>query len=119
MSEHTTIQNAVITSAELSLERGCLLGWVHVDYGNGGQGFGGYVLYVPSGYKHHQMDSGYAGHFVYRCLEVAGVEKWSDLQGKNIRVKGSSSRIEAIGHILKDVWFCPEEEFRVATKEGE
>ncbi len=105
------IKNAVIKSAEItSDDYGLLSAWLHLDYGGSGQGFGGYSLYLPKSFSHHKIDSP-AGHFIFRCMEIAGVTKWSALAGKTIRVKGSHSGIDAIGHIVKDDWFSPKEDF--------
>jgi hypothetical protein len=106
------IQNAIIKSAEItSDDHGCLSAWVHLEYANGGQGFGGYCLYLPKPCNHHEIKS-YAGHFIWRVMEVCGVTKWSDLPRKTLRVKGDRSKIHSIGHIVKDDWFCPSEDFQ-------
>lgn len=113
------IQNAIIDSVSLDMgDRGLLTAWLFLDYGGLSQGFGGYSLYLPKSYKHHDgaMQKNYAGHFIFRCLEIAGVEKWQDLKGKTIRVKsdkgGLGGSIIAIGHIVKDDWFNPSEDFK-------
>ena len=106
------IKNAIIKSVELSNDdHGCLTSWVHLEYGGSGQAFGGYALYLPESFRHHEL-KGTAGHFIFRLLEIAGVSKWSDLPGKTIRVKASHNGVEAIGHIVKDDWFCPGEDFK-------
>lgn len=113
------IQNAIIDSVSLDMgDRGLLTAWLFLDYGGLSQGFGGYSLYLPKSYKHHgdAMQKNYAGHFIFRCLEIAGVERWQDLKGKTIRVKsdknGLGANIIAIGHIVKDDWFNPSEDFK-------
>lgn len=110
------IKNAVIESAIITNDdHGLLSAWLMLDFGGSGQGFGGYSLYLPKNFKHHKLESP-AGHFIWRVMEVAGVSKWDELKGKTIRVKGNHSTIEAIGHIVKDDWFNPSEDFAKLDK---
>lgn len=110
------IKNAVIESVSLSSgDRGFLDCWLNLDYGGSGQGFGGYALYLPKSWTHHRLES-VAGHFLFRVMEVAGVDNWDALKGRTIRVKCEHSKVHAIGHIIKDDWFCPEADF-AALKE--
>ena len=108
MSEYKE-HNAIIQSVSISTER-TLSAWLYLDYGGSGQGFGGYCLYNNS--KTGKKDHGnYAGLFIQRCIEIGGVEEWEKLPGKCIRVRSSHTGVEAIGHIVKDDWFTPKEEF--------
>lgn len=109
-------KNAIIESASLSTgDRGFLDCWLTLDYGGSGQGFGGYVLYLPKSYSHHELKS-VAGHFIFRVMEIAGVTEWDKLKGRTIRVKCEHSKVHAIGHIVSDDWFNPSEDF-AALKE--
>jgi len=102
-------KNAVITDASINIQQGFLLdAWIYLEYKDGGQGFGGYVLYTSSG----NQPGNYCGLFLYRVMEIAGVEKWDDLKGKTIRVRANHSGVKEIGHIIKDDWFNPKEEFK-------
>jgi hypothetical protein len=110
------IKNAVIVDAKISADdRGCLSVWITVDYGGSMQGFGGYALYLPKSSRHHKLES-VAGHFIWRVMEVAGVSDWSSIGGKTIRVRGDHGGIEAIGHIVKNDWFCPRDDFAKASQ---
>ena len=108
------IKNAIIKSTSLSKEdHGILSIWLHLDYGGSGQGFGGYSLYSPNFRPYPNI----TGHFIWRCLEIAGVESWDKLPGKSIRVEANYEKVIRIGNILKDDWFNPTEEFRKIKEE--
>jgi hypothetical protein len=107
------IRNAIIESAEITNDdHGLLTAWLYLKYSGSGQGFGGLALYLPKDFKHHKIDNGFAGHFIWRCMEIAGVSKWSDLPGKTIRVRHEHSKVHSIGHIIDEDWFAPSEDFK-------
>jgi hypothetical protein len=108
-------RNAVIESVSLTNENGVLSAWLHLDYGGVGQGFGGFALYLPASFTHHELMS-VCGHFVWRCMEIAGVTDWSKLPGKTIRVRAERIKAHAIGHIVKDDWFYPSVDFEKAER---
>lgn len=106
------IQNAIIESVSLDdADRGLLTAWLYLDYGGSGQGFGGYSLYLPKSFTHHSLRYNFAGHFIWRCMEIGGVRRWQDLPGKTVRVRVKGGLAKAIGHIVKDDWFCPSKDF--------
>ena len=113
------IRNAIIERAILSNEvYGCLTSWLELDYGNSVvQSFGGFTLYVPIDNKFHKIES-VAGHFIFRIMEIAGVNKWEELRGKPIRVKCTSLKVQAIGHFINDDWFDPEVDFSSLEEGG-
>jgi hypothetical protein len=108
------VRNAVIESAKITNDDHNLLSaWLNLDYGGSGQGFGRYCLYLPKSFTHHagSLRANYAGHFIWRVMEIAGVSSWEHLAGKTIRAKCEHSKVHAIGHIVKDDWFNPSEDF--------
>ncbi len=118
MEEKIEIKNAVIESATITIgDRGFLDCWLQLDYGGIGQGFGGYALYLPKSFSHHKMES-VAGHHIFRIMEIAGAESWDELEGKTIRVKTTWTKAIAIGHIVKDDWFCPSDDYKPLNKES-
>lgn len=114
MSDNLVIRNAVIEYATITTaERGLLTAYLGLHYGDSGQAFGGFTLYLPQDWAHYKsgLKHNFAGHFIFRCLQIAGVDDWSKLPGRTLRAQATFSKIHAIGHILKDDWFDPETDF--------
>lgn len=92
------IKNAQITGTMLGLEdHNIFTCFLYLDYGGGYQGFGGYFL------ENHPT-------MIQDILKTVGVGSWEELGGKFIRVQSNNHKILRIGHIIKDVWYSPEEE---------
>ncbi len=104
-------RNARIERTRLFVEdHGMLTAFLYLDYGNGlHQGFGGYALYLPSGYG----DCG--GKFVYSILKTIEQDSWDDLKDKIVRVRIENGLVRAIGHPIKDQWFAPGDELKELT----
>ena len=112
MGEHE--RNAIIKSARIvNDDHNLLSAWLDLDYGGSGQGFGGFSLYLPKSYAHHvqALKTNFAGHFIWRVMEIAEVTEWSRLVGKTIRALQEHQGVKAIGHIIRDDWFYPETDF--------
>lgn len=93
-------KNAIIVDAEVYIEdHGILTASIELDYGSSIQSFGNYAIEeYPS--------------FLSSVLKIVGVYSWNKLIGKAIRVKAESTKVHAIGHITKDIWFNPSEEYQ-------
>ena len=104
------IKNAIIESTSLGNEdHGIMTVWLCFNYEGFGQSFGGYSLDNYDEKKDKRIGTAYGCEFIKRILEVVGVEKWEDLKGKHIRVKTTPEKVLAIGNIIEDKWFDPEE----------
>lgn len=109
-------KNAVIENAWIGLnERGFLECEVTLNYGGSCQGFGGYALHIPVGWRHREINSA-AGEYIMRVLQVSGAESIEAMKGRNVRAKASHDKVHAIGHIINDDWFVPSEMFAESTK---
>ena len=113
-------KNAKITGTMLGIEdHGIFSFYLYLDYGGSSQGAGGYSLDTPirdnEGKFLCRRGTAAGMELIARILQLVGVEKWEDLKGKSIRVEiGESGTIKAIGHIIKDDWFCPEKDFNTS-----
>lgn len=122
-NQNMQIQNAVVRSTNLGVEdHGIMTAWLHLDYGGGGQGFGGWALDgapAERGVGSKRTPTVYCGLFIARVLEVTGAASWEKLPGTSVRVQredGFNGRIVGLGHYLRDEWFEPEAEFAAADQ---
>jgi len=111
------IKNAVIKSARISLENRALTVTLYFDCGDlkpfPGRAFGLRRVYLEDiGCN----EKNYAGHFLFRVLEIAGADDWDQLKGRAIRVAINDDCIYAIGHIVDESWFNPEHDFAEAKQ---
>src|SRR4051812_15085485 len=101
-------RNATIKSTALGYEdHGILTVWLNLDYGDSGQGFGGYALDMYDRDKDTRVSHRSCGEWITAILKVVGVRRWEDLPGKHIRVQNDHGKVHAIGNLLKDEWFIP------------
>lgn len=116
--QYPFITNARIVDADISFSRGFILD-CHLTLGfeGAGQGFGGYVLGgnpfdTTAVAARHKDQPNIAAHFIGGVLAIAGVEHFSQLKGKIVRVgkEDEWGSILAIGHAIDDKWFDPKVE---------
>lgn len=109
------IINAKITGTSLGFEdHGIMTCFVFLEWEGGGVGFGGFGLDEWNDKKKERTGTGTGLDFIKAIMEVVGVEKWEDLEGKYVRVDsgGWGCQIKGIGNLLKDDWLYPEEFFK-------
>ena len=115
MSEVETIENALIEYASISMADHRVLTFnIGLKFTSSFCCFGGYVIgHGYLGAEHFDAtDKGLTA--MMKIMDVVGVEKWEDLEGKYCRVKsdGWGSSIKIIGNIMDDKWFNIEEHFK-------
>lgn len=106
------IKNAIITSADLSMrDHGVLTLSLAIKGEGWGVVLGGHVL--GHGYLGAKQFNGSPKGIeeIMRIMDVVGVDQFSDLKGKYIRVEneGWGSTIKKFGNIIEDKWFDYEE----------
>lgn len=96
--------NAIITGYSLRIECGALTLWLNLKYGDHRcQGFGGWALQTSDKDEYE----GPAGYYIYKVLQICGVDDLSKVVGKAIRVTHDDQKVYSIGNIIEDSWFNP------------
>lgn len=116
------ISNAQIEDTRLGIEDHgifnltLVLKWDIEEGSSTGQGFGG-ILDNPNKERNGRIGTAYGCEFIKRVLKTVGVRNWEDLKDKYVRIKHGDGyscghKIYAIGHIVENKWFCPEEDLK-------
>jgi len=115
----SNIKNAVIRGTTLGYEdHGMLTAWVHVEWDNGGVGFGGNcldeVVSDANGKFLRREGHAYGMEFIARILKTVGCDTWEKLPGEPVRVSFDhdglvGGRCISLGHYLKENWFNPKD----------
>jgi len=116
------IVNARIERTQLGPEsHGIFSAYLMLRFGSCGQSFGGYSLdaHVESpsfgGERlkapYDRIGTAYGMTFIARTMWAVGVASWEELTGKYCRIEteGNGGLIRAIGHIVEDRWFRPDD----------
>lgn len=103
-------------------DHGCLTFWVYLEGGGWGCGFGGYCIGRGFlGSDTFKAENGKGLEAMMHIMNVVGVEKWENLEGKYVRCKteGLGGSINEIGNILENKWFNIKRFFAERVNEGE
>lgn len=110
------VENASVGKVTLGdSDRGSLTAVLMMDLADGcTQGFGTYYLGKLDGgnlTRERSYGWGFCAEFIARCLKCCGKSEWGDLPGSPVRVLSVNGLLLALGHYLKDEWFCPRVEW--------
>jgi len=107
------VKNAVIIGTNLGVQHtdhGILSFYIHLDYGGGGQGFGGWVLdtvnsecLCGNGDVPIRIPTELGSGLLLGIDKVFGCD-WEKLKGVSCRAYGDGGKVTAIGHYLRDTW---------------
>lgn len=113
-SQGFEVQNARITSVDLSMDHGCLTLEMLLEGNGWGVTYGNRV--IGKGYLDAKEFTGSAKgtEYLMRIMDVVGVERFNELKGKYVRVvaKGWGGTVDIIGNIIRDKWFDQKEFFK-------
>ena len=117
IKEGYRIRNAKITGFDLVPDHECLTMFIWLDANNFHCGISGYCL--GHGYPELSNNSGKVTGSIARAMDVAqvmnviGIEKLSQIEGKYIRIvdEGLGKSISIFGNIIDDKWFDTESFF--------
>ena len=105
------IVNAKISKVTISMaDHGCLTFTVFLEGAGWGCGYGGYCIgtgYLGADEDDFTAESGDGLVAMMRIMDVVGVERWEDMQGRYVRCKLGrlSDGVLEIGHIMHNKWF--------------
>lgn len=102
------IKNAQITGTMLGREdHGIFTFMIFVKFEGCSCGIGGYALDYYDKELCRRVYSAKSLEAVSKILDIVGVDRWEDLNGKYIRIKdnGWGSTINEIGNLMEDKWF--------------
>lgn len=113
------IENAIIDSATLRFEYDgrflCLNLRLKTQYKM--RKFGGISLGNRFQKEFNCNAGDYAFWWIKRVFDIVDVNSFDELIGKPLRIEiDNNDSISAIGHVIKDDWFCPKKDFEEAQK---
>ena len=121
MKNKTTIKNAKITDVSITMrDHGCLTFYLSLESEGFGCNYGGYC--IGHGYlcaDKFVAENGLGLEAMMHIMDVVGVDRWEDLEGKYCRIKDADwgSPITCIGNIIKDQWFDIDDFFKHRSDE--
>jgi len=119
-----SIVNAIITQADIEYHYDDVLVCnITVEYGDGSrQGVGSWPIggnpFSDNPQSRHSCQSNKAADFIGGMMVVAGVTAFSKVSGSVVRVEISGDSIRSLGHIIKEVWYCPADRLELISEKG-
>ena len=114
------IYNAKVEDVTLEFEdHGCLVFVLYLVHEGGHQAFGNINLMNRAQPRFDREGGNVTGWYIKRVFDICEVDKFSQLKGKAIRIREQDGLIKAIGNLIKDDWFCPEQDFTAPDPEDE
>lgn len=106
------VKNGKITSCFLGIEdHGIFTMYIGIEGDCWGQSFsfGGWCLDTYDAVAKKRIGSIFGAEFIMRVLNTLEVNSINNLIGTPVRIDGDFTKINRIGHFLKDKWFDPKQ----------
>lgn len=123
MKNEIVIKNAKITDVSITMaDHGCLTFYLSLESEGFGCNYGGYCIgHGCLGAEPDELcsENGHGLEAMMHIMNVVGVSRWEDLEGKYCRIKdaGWGESVTSIGNILNDQWFDIKEFFEEKKKQ--
>ena len=118
------VRNATIDGTNLGVhhtDHGILSFYIHLNFGNMGQGFGGWVLDTNNPPRQDRdldwderqkmpvrLPTTLASSLLLGIHQLFGCD-WEKLKGQSCRAYGNNDKLTALGHFLEDKWLWLQE----------
>ena len=81
--------------------------------------FGGHEVFLSGMHGGESVDAPYLGRFLFRCMQICGVDNWDELKSSKVLVEIQHGKVLAIADVAGNNWFNPIKEFEAMNQEKE
>lgn len=81
--------------------------------------FGGHDVFLSGMHGGESADAPYLGRFLFRCMQICGVDNWDELKSSKVLVEIQHGKVLAIADVAGNNWFNPAKEFEAMIQEKE
>lgn len=79
--------------------------------------FGGQHVFLSGVQGGESCDMPYLGRFLFRCMQVCGVDHWDELKNTKVLAEIRNGKVIAIADTAGTNWFNPKAEFKSMDRE--
>jgi len=79
--------------------------------------FGGHDAFLSGMNGGESADPPYLGRFLFRCMQICGVNNWDELKSSKVLVEILHGKVVAIADVAGNNWFNPTKEFEAMDQQ--